>query len=82
MAQLDLTRRKLLQSRWREEMDKGREALTQAVGHCAFEEGLEGLLVPSTQSRKGVNLIVFPANLQKGSSLTIQNVEKLPSPTD
>jgi hypothetical protein len=56
--------------------------LTQALGRCAFEEGLEGLLVPSAQFRKGVNLVVFTENLQKGSALKIQNVEKLPTPKD
>ncbi len=59
-------------------MDKGRQALTQTLGRIVFEEGLEGLLVPSAQARKGKNLLVFPENLQRGSSLTIQNADKLP----
>ena len=61
-------------------MDKGREALAQALGRIAFQEGLEGLLVPSAQARKGKNLVMFPENLQKGSSLAIQNADKLPFP--
>jgi RES domain-containing protein len=79
LVDLGLTRQKLLRCRWRQSMDKGREALTQALGRVAFEAGLEGLFVPSAQTRKGSNLIVFPDNLQKGSTLAIQNAEKLPS---
>ena len=77
LGELDLTRQRLLRCRWRENMDKGREALTQAIGRIAFEAGLEALFVPSAQARKGKNLVVFPDNLQKASSLTIQNVGKL-----
>jgi RES domain-containing protein len=77
LRELDLTRQRLVRCRWKENMDKGREALTQAIGRIAFEAGLEALLVPSAQARKGKNLVVFADNLQKGSSLTIQNVGKL-----
>lgn len=75
---LELSRRRLARCRWRESMDKEREALTQAVGRAAFEQKLEGLLVPSAQKRQGRNLVVFPAQLRPGSSLRIQNVAKLP----
>jgi RES domain-containing protein len=74
LHELDLTRQRLLRCRWRENMDKGHEALTQAIGRIAFEAGLEALFVPSAQVRKGKNLVVFLDNLQKASSLTIQNV--------
>src|SRR5439155_22027035 len=77
LRQLDLTRQRLLRCRWREIMDKGQERLTQAIGRIAFEAGLEALFVPSAQARKGKNLVVFPDNLQKVSSLTIQNIGKL-----
>jgi RES domain-containing protein len=77
LRELGLTRQRLLRCRWRERMDKGRGALTQAIGCIAFEAGLEALFVPSAQARKGKNLVVFLDNLQKASSLTIQNVGKL-----
>src|ERR1022692_1879115 len=77
LRELDLTRQRLLRCRWRENMDKGREAITQAIGRIAFEAGLEALFVPSAQGRKGKNLVVFPDNLQKANSLTIQSVGKL-----
>lgn len=82
LAELNLTRQKLIRCRWRQNMEKGHEALTQAVGRIAYEAGLEGLIVPSAQVRGQKNLIVFPDNLKKGSSLVIQNVEKLPLPSD
>jgi RES domain-containing protein len=77
LHKLHITREKLQRCRWRESMEKGRESLTHAMGRIAFEQTLEGLVVPSARVRKGKNLIVFPQNLQKGSSLSIQNVEKL-----
>jgi RES domain-containing protein len=77
LRELGLTRQRLLRCPWRESMDKGREALTQAIGRLAFEAGLEALFVPSAQARKGKNLVVFPDSLHKTSSLTIQNVGKL-----
>ena len=79
LVALDMTRQRLLRCRWRESMEKGCEALTQAIGRIAFEEGLEGLLVPSAQVRKGKNLVVFPDNLYRRSSLSIRNAEKLPA---
>jgi RES domain-containing protein len=82
LGELNLTRQNLLRCRWRESMDKRREALTQAVGRIAFEAGLEGLLVPSAQVRKSKNLVVFPENLHKHSYLKIQNLDKLPTPED
>lgn len=82
LAALGLTRQRLLRCRWRQNMDAGREALTQAVGRIAFEAGLEGLVVPSAQARKGQNLVIFPSNLQTSSSLTIQNVQELPEADD
>src|ERR1700738_3285353 len=66
---------RLLRCRWRENMDAGREALTHAIGRIVFEAGLEGVVVPSAQARKGQNLVVFPSNLQTRSSLVIQNVQ-------
>ncbi len=53
--------------RWREMQDRGAEALTQALGRAAHESGFEGLLVPSAAVAGGVNLVVFPLRLSKGS---------------
>jgi RES domain-containing protein len=50
----------------------GQEAVTQAAGRAAFEEGLEALIVPSAPVPRGVNMVVFPANLRAGSRLAIR----------
>jgi RES domain-containing protein len=80
LGELALTRRRLLRCRWRASMERGREALTQAVGRVAHAAGLEALVVSSAVRRKGKNLIVFPGRLRRGSSLAIRNVDKLPPP--
>src|SRR5436853_7828651 len=58
-----VSERRLLDEPWRQEQESGREALTQAIGRLSFEGNWEGLLVPSAARKDGVNLIVFPANL-------------------
>ncbi|MEE9394709.1 MAG: RES family NAD+ phosphorylase [Planctomycetota bacterium] len=47
----------------------GGEAITQALGRAAFECGLEGILTPSAAWPGGVNLVVFPDNLETKSYL-------------
>jgi hypothetical protein len=51
----------------------------QTLGRLGHELGLEGLLVPSAARRRGVNLVVFPANLSQQSAMEIINVGELPS---
>jgi len=75
---LRVSERRILDESWREEQKAGRESLTQALGRLAHELGWEGLLVPSAARRGGINLIVFPANLSRRSSLEIINVGDLP----
>jgi hypothetical protein len=53
--------------------------LTQAIGRLAYNAELEGLLVPSAARKGGVNLIVFPANVEPpGSWIKIVNKGQLP----
>jgi len=75
---LRVSERRMLTEPWREEQKAGREALTQALGRLGHEFGWEGLIVPSAVRRGGVNLIIFPANLSRRSSLEIINVVDLP----
>jgi filamentous hemagglutinin len=75
---LCVSARRMLEEPWREEQAAGREALTQAIGRLARELGWEGLLVPSAARRGGVNLILFPDKLDRGSTLEIVNVGELP----
>ena len=75
---LRVSERRMLDEPWREEQKAGREALTQALGRIGHELGWEAFLVPSAAGRGGLNLIVFPANLSRRSSLEIINVAGLP----
>jgi RES domain-containing protein len=76
---LGVSTRRMLEEPWREEQKKRREALTQAIGRLAFEANLEGLLVPSAARRGGVNLALFPANLDAPKSwLRILSKDELP----
>jgi RES domain-containing protein len=76
---LGVSTERMLEEPWREEQKKGREALTQAIGRLAFEASFEELLVPSAARRGGVNLIIFPANLDSPISwLRILNKDELP----
>jgi hypothetical protein len=50
----------MLNADWRGEQDKGREALSQAVGRVAYRVGFEALMVPSKADPDGTNLVVFP----------------------
>jgi RES domain-containing protein len=76
---LGVSERRLRDEPWRTMQKKGREALTQALGRLAFDAGWEGILVSSAASKNGVNLIIFPANLDApGSWLQIMRKDDLP----
>jgi RES domain-containing protein len=75
---LRVSAQRMVDEPWREKQESGREALTQALGRLAHELGWEGLLVPSAARRGGVNLILFPDNLGRASTLEIVNVGELP----
>ena len=75
---LRISERRILDEAWREEQTAGREALTQALGRIGHELGWEAFLVPSAARRGGMNLIIFPTNLSRRSSLDIINVGELP----
>jgi RES domain-containing protein len=65
---------------WRHENTAGREALTQALGRAAFEEGADGIVVPSAARRSFNNLNLFPQNLRGKAQVTIRRSERLPPP--
>lgn len=60
---------RIMREGWRRMNDRGREALTQAVGRAAFEASFEGLLVPSVQGEQGRNLVVFREKILPRSEL-------------
>jgi hypothetical protein len=53
----------------------GVPTLTQQLAAVAYEQGLEGLLVPSCTRFSGGNLVIFPTNLQPGSRVRIVRAE-------
>jgi RES domain-containing protein len=76
---LVVSMKRMLSEPWREEQQKGREALTQAVGRLAYELDIQALVVPSAARKGGSNLIVFPANLDPPKTwLRIVNRDELP----
>lgn len=65
-------RERILKETWWIENQKGREAFTQAAGRAAMAAGFEVILVPSAaDAPRGVNAVVFPENLRKGSRWTV-----------
>ena len=55
---------------WKAIQNRGEEALTQALGRACWQAGIEGILVPSAPSPKGVNAVFFPDRLLDTSALT------------
>ena len=68
---------RLVECDWRKEMASGIIPLPQLVGLAAHRAGLEGLLVRSAVDATGRNLVIFPHNLRKSSSLTVLSPERL-----
>jgi RES domain-containing protein len=75
---LGVTRKQLAAVDWEAEMDAGDEALTQAIGRLAFDEELEGIIVPSSRTVGGKNLVLFPGRRLAGSSWKIAGARELP----
>lgn len=66
---------------WRKIRDEGGVAITQAIGVLAYDEGFEGLLVPSAAApgTKGVNLLYFPDRLPMDRKPELINPRDLPN---
>ncbi|MGJ8641528.1 MAG: RES family NAD+ phosphorylase [Opitutaceae bacterium] len=56
---------------WRSENTKGQESITQAFGWALQATGIEGFVCPSAALSGGANLIVFPQNLKRPTSLRV-----------
>jgi RES domain-containing protein len=74
--------RKMIATAWEAEQERGNEALTQAIGRIAWEEKLEGLLVPSARQKGAANIVLFPGRRRRGSSWKIHRARKLPRKDD
>jgi RES domain-containing protein len=74
---LRVSKQRMVGEPWRDMQDRGKEAITQAIGRTAAQLGLEGILVPSAAQRAGVNLLIFPDNLRRASRLRIVHEKTL-----
>ena len=81
-ARLGISTRKMIAVHWQSQQDRGDESLTQALGRVAWEEKLEGILVPSARRRGAMNIVLFPSRRRRGSSWRVQRVRDLPKPPD
>lgn len=68
---------RLLECDWRDDMRRGKEALTQLLGRAAKEADFEAMVVRSTADKAGYNMVVFPENLRTSSQLAVLDPEKL-----
>jgi RES domain-containing protein len=76
---LGFTLKELLKEDWLGIQEEGDESWTQAVGRGAGAAGFEGLLAPSVQDRpNGVNVVIFPDRLLRGSKIVVLGEEELP----
>ena len=69
---------RMLSEAWWDRQEQDEEALTQAIGHIAWELGLEGLLVPQLQCAGGLNIVFFPDHTDPTSVLQVIHPEELP----
>ncbi len=75
---LGVSLQRMIHEDWRQTNVAGRQAITQRIGRCAFEAGLEGILVPSAVDATGKNIVWFPSNLLPASEVAVQNADQLP----
>jgi len=69
---LGISTRRMISISWQKSQARGEEALTQALGRLAWEEKLEGILVPSARRRGAQNIVLFPSRRLRGSSWKIE----------
>lgn len=74
---LQLSEGRLLACDWRDDRQRGKEALTQLLGRAAKEAGFEAMVVRSALDEEGYNIVVFPENLRTSSQLSVLDPEKL-----
>lgn len=76
---LGITTRRMVNTPWQRQQERGDEALTQCLGRLAWEASLEGILVPSARVKGATNIVLFPNRRRKGSSWKIQRSRSLPT---
>ena len=78
LRKLGFTLRDLTTEDWRSIQASGEESWTQAIGRGSRASGFEAMLVPSARHRQGRNIVIFPDQLQKRSSLKLLGDADLP----
>ena len=62
----------IIETDWRRENRRSREAVTQAWGAAFAASGIEALLTPSAANDMGTNVIVFPENLRNPDEFLVE----------
>jgi RES domain-containing protein len=75
---LGVSRDRMLGEPWWTLQDRGQEALTQALGRLARDQGFVALLTPSAARRRGTNVVIYADRIAPGGRLTIVNPDRLP----
>ena len=75
---LRVSRARMLAEPWWLLQDRGREALTQALGRLARDQGFAALVAPSAARPRGTNVVIYPDRIVAGSRLAVVNPDRLP----
>ena len=75
---LRVSRDRMLAEPWWILQDRGREALTQALGRLARDHSFVALLAPSAARIRGTNVVVYPDRIAAGGRFVVVNPERLP----
>jgi RES domain-containing protein len=73
-----ISKKRIVETDWRKEQDKGREALTQAIGRAAHKTGFDGILAPSKADPAGIILVLFPENFHGKPPVLFINESEVP----
>lgn len=74
---LAVSKKRIIETDWRAEMNAGKVPLTQLLGQAAAEIGLEGLLAPSAAEPSGWNIVAFPHNFKTSKAVVVLAPDKL-----
>ena len=78
LEQLGFTERDLVEEDWRSIQFSGQESWTQAIAKAAVKAGFEAVRAPSAQNSEGVNFVIYPDHLLKGSFVLAAHPHELP----
>jgi RES domain-containing protein len=79
---LRVSRARMLGEPWWVLQERGQEALTQALGRLARDDGFAALLAPSAARPRGTNVVIYPDRLIAASKLDVVNADRLPPEPD